>query len=258
MNAILDRSVLTEYGALGKLQLSRLLQKTPELAKYAIPTFDLHSFEEFLNYARLLKRSIVKPAAGRKGRYVYRIADLDGKIHFLRDDDKKIVTQAVWDEYFSNLRKAKYGFPILQPQLSFLFEGRPVDFRLLVQRSGTGEWEKVAIYARIGESDTVSNLAQGGFVADPMTTLASISPGREEELYQELEYLCLAVPKLIQSKLEKPVACLGIDVGIDCDTLQPYVIEANTFPGTKYHTWDLAHKKVQYFKYLIDKQKTKE
>lgn len=75
---------------LGNSNFLVFFKKTPELAKYAIPTFDLHSFEEFLNYARLLKRSIVKPAAGRKGRYVYRIADLDGKIHFLRGDDKKL------------------------------------------------------------------------------------------------------------------------------------------------------------------------
>lgn len=247
--------MLTEYGALSKINLARAILNSPELAQYGIPTFDLRSFDDFQNYAGILKCCIIKPSGGQKGFFVYQIGHDDSGLIFLKDGERISVTEAVWDDYRKNLREAQLGIPILQPRLNFRFEGRSVDFRLLVQRGGTGEWEKVAIYARIGESDTVSNLAQGGFVADPMTVLASIAPGREEELYQELEYLCLAVPKLIQSKLEKPVACLGIDVGIDCDTLQPYVIEANAFPGTKYHTWDLAHKKVQYFKYLIDKQR---
>lgn len=256
METIFNKTVLTEYGGLAKLVLSRVIQNSAELSKYAIPTFDLHSYDEFLNYARLLKKCIVKPAGGRQGKYVYRIANSDGNVYFLRDNENVLVTQAFWDEYTAKLREAKLGIPILQPRLNFCYEGRTVDFRLLVQRGGTGEWEKVAIYARIGESDTVSNLAQGGFVADPMTVLSSIAPGQEEALYQELEYLCDAVPRLIQSAKEKPLACLGIDVGIDCDTLQPYIIEANTYPGTKYHTWNLAHKKVQYFKYLIHNQNT--
>lgn len=255
MDAIFSQTTLTEYGALPKFRLSRAILNSPELSQYGIPTFDLRSFDDFQNYANTLKRCIIKPSAGRKGYFVYQIGHDDSMLYFLKDSEKVFITEAVWEDYRKNLREGQLGIPILQPRLNFQFEGRSVDFRLLVQRGGTGEWEKVAIYARIGESDTVSNLAQGGFVADPMTVLASVAPGREEELYQELEYLCLAVPKLIQSKLEKPVACLGIDVGIDCDTLQLYVIEANTFPGTKYHTWDLAHKKVQYYKYLIDKQR---
>lgn len=252
---VLEHSTLVEFRTLGKIELTRAMQHSEELVLYSIPSFGLNTYHDFLMYANLLKRAIVKPSCGRKGMAVRQANCIEEKIYFQKDDNCVEVTKEIWDSYLAQIREENLGIPIMQPRLNFQFEGRSVDFRLLVQRGGTGDWEKVAIYARVGESDTVSNLAQGGFVADPMTVLASIAPGREEELYQELEYLCLAVPKLIQSKLEKPVACLGIDVGIDCDTLQPYVIEANTFPGTKYHTWDLAHKKVQYFKYLIDKQR---
>ena len=48
----------------------------------------------------------------------------------------------------------------------------------------------------------------------------------------------------------------AIDVGIDRGSLCPYVIEVNTFPGTRFHAWQLAEKRVQYFKYLLQTGKS--
>ena len=45
-------------------------------------------------------------------------------------------------------------------------------------------------------------------------------------------------------------------MGIDRGSLCPYVIEVNTFPGTRFHAWQLAEKRVQYFKYLLQTGKS--
>lgn len=241
----------TEYDGLGKVAVSRQLLQSP-LYDLTIPTFDLKSYAEFRKYAATLKKSILKPSAGRKGLYVSKIDAIGAPCVISRDNSPEDFSSDDWDAYCATLKSKRLGNPILQPRLDFhLDDAHAVDFRLLVSRGASGGWEKVAIYARIGANGTVSNLSRGGYVADPEEILQMIAPGKAAQLLAELEEYCVTIPETIQRFRSTTISCLGIDIGIDRESQKPYILEANTIPGTKYHVWHLAEKKVQYYTYLV-------
>lgn len=254
---LLEHTTLTDNPGLLKSAVSIVMMQSP-LAPYAIPTYNASSYEELMSLLFLLPRAIVKPSGGRRGIGVYHIIRRGNTFMMEGAKVQKELTPTHWEEYRAFLKERKCGSPILQPRLDFsLDEEHTVDFRLLVARGGSGDWEIVDIYPRIGSNRIVSNVSQGGFIGDSMEVLSLISQEKAAALFADLNRIALELPPLLQSQKEKPIAVLGIDVGIDRESLQPFVLEANTKPGTKFHLWKLAEKKVQYYQYLLSQAKSK-
>lgn len=226
------------------------------LSEYAIPTWREKSFEMVEKKIQLLHTAFLKPDSGRKGKGAMILCqDAKGSIVSSNYSGDHQFTKDYFDAYMQENKSNNLGHAVLiQPFLDFkLDDQHAVDFRLLRHRGETGDWEEAATYARIGGSALVSNLAQGGYVGDPKEVLQVIAGDNAESLYDELLYLGQTVPKLIQKSLGDEVFCLGIDVAIDRQSLRPYVLEANTYPGTKYHLYQLAEKRVMYYRYLLQK-----
>lgn len=224
------------------------------LSVYAIPTYRVQTLQQLRQLLSVIPNAIIKPSDGRKGIGVRRILRSGSDLIMEGRNSFQKIDESSWADYLQNLEGAGIGSPILQPRLDFsLDEQHAVDFRLLVARGGTGDWETVAIYPRIGAGTLVSNIAQGGYIGDCAEILSAIAgnQGKAAELMEELRYIAVSLPPLIQNYRTAPIAALGIDVGIDRESLRPFVLEANTKPSTKLHTWMFAEKKVQYYKYLL-------
>lgn len=252
MNYIVRHARLSEYEGFSKTRLSQLLNSSPSLIQYGIPTYPVTQYRDFLLYASLLKLSIVKPSAGRQGKLVRYIERIDGDYWFTYGNHSERIDEAVWNSYVTQMHESHLGHPILQPRLDFHYDDdHAVDFRVLSQRGASGDWEKVLFVARIGVSKTVSNVAQGGFLSDVMSALQYIAPEDAANLYAQLEDICTRLPREIQKCLPRPISCLGIDVGLDRKTKQLFVMETNSYPGTK-QTWLLANAKIKYLKFLAE------
>ena len=246
-----EKTILIENHALTKSRLSQALLLS-DLYRFAIPTYTVTNYGQAIMHAHMFKSAILKPSCGRQGREIYRLTEKNSVVYQTQDTET-IFTEQDFLDYQARIAAMGFGEPIMQPFLNFtLDEDHAVDFRLLVSRGGTGDWELVANHSCIGAKDTVSNVAQGGYMGDTDETLQMISPERAASLKLDVLMIGAELPKIIQRYCEKPICCLGIDVGIDRNSYQPYILEANTIPGTKYHLWNLAEKKVQYFRYLLD------
>lgn len=227
-----------------------------DLSGYAIPTWQENSFELVEKRVQLLHTVFLKPSEGRKGNGTMILCqDAKGSIVSSDRTGEHLFTKEYFDAYIQEIESNNLGHAVLlQPFLDFkLDDQHAVDFRLLRHRGETGEWEEVATYARIGGSALVSNLAQGGYVGDPKEVLQSIAGDKTESLYDEIIYLGQAIPKLIQKYRGNSAFCLGIDVAVDRQSLRPYVLEANTYPGTKYHLYQLAEKRVMFYRHILQK-----
>ena len=252
---LLEHSTFSDYYAIPKEKLSQLLMCSP-LYDLAIPTYRVTEYEQLLRLAKMLQHCIVKPSGGYKGRHVCRV-DYDG-VSLTKEtlEGTEKLTQEQWAKYLDLLANEEMGQPLLQPRLDFsLNDEHAVDFRLLVAHGGSGTWEEVAIYSRVGATKLVSNISGGGSFADAESVLSAIAGTEADKLLDRLHHIAAELPVFIQRQVERPITCLGIDVGIDRKTLDPYVLEANTFPGSKYHSWQLAHKRVQYYQYLLRNMK---
>ncbi len=242
---------MVDHIGINKAHLPQILINSP-FAECAIPTYMVTSYEQLLTLSRLIPKSIIKPSAGRRGIAVWHLNLVDGVLMMQENETVQPVTPEKWASYTAFLAQHHFGKPILQPRLNLtLDEEHALDFRLLVARGGTGDWETVAIYARVGATSLVSNLSRGGYICDAPDALRMIAGDRAESLMETLRTLAVELPRLLQSYRKKPFSCLGLDVGIDRDTLQPFFLEANSSPGTKYHLWPLAEKRVQYYRYLL-------
>ena len=224
------------------------------LAEYAIPSITASCFEEICRGIAMWKNCVVKPINGKRGRGVLYAEYADGKLLYESVQEKAELTQESWEQYCRSV--PQYKEFLVQPRLNFHNRaGQAIDFRVLVSKGGNGTWEIVDIYVRHGLNHLVSNVAEGGLLGSAKEYLKSEFGDEDRKLYQILCDLGTKVPQAYELALQdRAESFYGIDVGIDLDTLTPYVIEVNAFPGTCFHKYHLAEKRVQYYQYLISQE----
>lgn len=244
---LLQRGVINGPVGAGKLRLPDILMAYG-FADYAIPTRRVEGFEEITQTVRLWHRCILKPTNGRKGMGVLDLRQMPEGIVYQSTSGSGQFTLEYWAAFQEQWQQ--FDSFLMQPRLDFhTADGKALDFRLLVSRGGGGQWETVAIYPRVGASSVVSNVSRGGYIGDAEEALEEEFGTDAKRLKEELEYLSREVPQLLQRYAHGRASCYGLDVGIDRESRQPYLIEVNTFPGVKYHAAQLAEKRVLYIIY---------
>lgn len=252
-----ERCQILEQASVAKSKLPAVMIHGG-LSLYAIPTWNIENYSELCSTLSYVKNALIKPCSGRKGLSVFRLSqDECGKLYIHSANKSSLLDEASFTKLLEQLRANKLGSSFLmQPRLDFsLDENHAVDFRLLRHRGACGAWEEVATYARIGATSLVSNVSQGGFIANAKDILQEIAGDGADALYEEIMFIGNELPRLIQAHCGEEAYCLGLDIAVDRQTLRPFVLEANTYPGTKYHTYQLVEKRAQYYQYLLENSK---
>lgn len=247
-------TTLTDGFGLSKTELQQALLKS-HLSLYAIPTFCFKTYSELRSLLQAIPNAIVKPIGGTKGLGIMKLSTLQGKTTYSTHNSSGELSQASFEQYIKSMDARRASTLILEPCINIINnEGKAVDFRCLVSLGGTGKWENVLTYARIGGSGVASNFSDGGSLNFALEVLEQIVPGQEEEKLDEINRVALDTAKLVQETSINPVSWLGLDICLDRDSNQVYVIEANSKPGVKFvGPWPLALVRAQYFKYLLQK-----
>lgn len=244
--------------SVNKAQLPQIMLQS-DLSQYLIPSWNITSFEQLLAHLSFVKDAILKPAGGHMGMGVQKLYKKDdGSYVLYSSNGETALNEKAFSDYLSDSQANGLGKKLLlQPRLDFSLNDRhAVDFRLLRHRGITGEWENVATYARIGASSLVSNVSQGGYIADTKEILYEIAGEKADELHDEILYIGKELPRLIQQYRGNSAYCLGIDIAIDRKTMRPFVLEANSYPGAKFHACQLAEKRVNYYIFFQKLSKT--
>ncbi|WP_442600834.1 YheC/YheD family endospore coat-associated protein [Paenibacillus sp. KN14-4R] len=137
--------------------------------------------------------------------------------------------------------------------------GRPVDFRALVQRNSKGQWAITSIVARIAGNQTfVSNLARGGTLSSVSSALAMSNLNIQQRplVQARLRKCSLDVARGIESQIQNHFAELGIDIAADTKG-RVWLLEVNSKPSKEDNSPLYDHKIrpsvrqiIQYSKYL--------
>ncbi|AZU60408.1 YheC/YheD family protein [Neobacillus mesonae] len=172
----------------------------------------------------------LKARNGSRGKGIYYIE---------KHEDQYIVIENYKDDIktLSNKQMAKFllrhsYYLLQQPIRLHTFEERKVDYRVILQKDGTGNWQCTGMIARFGKTNAISsNFKASGFAMEGTRALM-IQFGYDElaafKKYQEIVTICTKMANKVDETVGA-YADFGIDVGIDEDD-KIWVIEMNKRP----------------------------
>ncbi|MDR6226653.1 YheC/YheD family endospore coat-associated protein [Desmospora profundinema] len=218
---------------LDKQQVYDMLSKDP-IARTLLPeSVPYHSsrLRPMLERHRFL---YLKPVNGSLGQGIIRLSLFNGKWLCQYAEVNGTVTRVFphAKEAIRQLhRKVTGSRYMIQRGLHLVtHDGRPVDFRVLVQKNGRGEWSVTSTVARVAnDQHIVSNLARGGTLRKAGEILADIQSPNKPKLSQIRER-ALEVAQAFEREAQGHFAELGIDLVLDRQG-DLWMLELNSKPS---------------------------
>lgn len=230
------------YRPLGsKFNVYQLLSKDPAILPHLPKTGKLHSLENVLTMLEQFPVLYIKPSRGTQGKSVYRFSRqiLPGvvRIEFRQGEFTRAATVNLADKaaWFRKHFLSRQEF-LVQQGICLLADrqGRPADFRWLLQKDGSGIWKITARVARLGQKGSVTtNVSTGADVLDAADFLAQagFSPHKIASMIRATDNLAFLIVRRLEQHVG-PMGELGIDFGLDREGCI-WLIEVNPNPGRK-------------------------
>ncbi|OPG99010.1 hypothetical protein B2I21_07605 [Chryseobacterium mucoviscidosis] len=128
--------------------------------------------------------------------------------------------------------------------------GEVVDFRIHIQRNGTGRWALTQMYARTGNTDSIiSNISKGGRIEDAAGLLYRLFPSQADRISREMERLAIRMAETINRSYSFLIDELGMDFIVTPEG-RIYFVEANVSPPTPSHEQVRAARAIEYAHYV--------
>jgi glutathione synthase/RimK-type ligase-like ATP-grasp enzyme len=220
---------------LNKTEVFDALRNENDLQIYLPESYLLKDFKMLKTMCGKYSNVFLKPITGSLGKGIIRIKRLGQSYicQFTNPNDTRKQSFSSFAQLASALSgKLKRRHYQIQQGLSLIsVEGRPVDFRALVQRNESGEWHITSIVARIaGNQHFVSNLARGGSLSTVKNALARSDSASGTGGAAKLRRAAMMVAKGIETHIPGHFAELGVDLALDIHG-QIWLIEVNSKPS---------------------------
>ncbi|WP_340400073.1 YheC/YheD family protein [Paenibacillus sp. FSL H8-0079] len=246
-NWLRRRTPFTTFLIHGKYVIQKKL--VPHFNDHLIPTEWLQDLDQFLAFLNVHGEVLVKPDQGRRGNAIFTVKR-ENEHYVCRKQNEEIrLDCSDLQEY---LRDAlAQGSFIVQPYLPSLTDrGEVVDFRVHIQRDGTGRWVLTKMYSRIGMTDSIiSNISKGGRNEDATNVLDRSFPVEGNQIKHEMERLAICMAETINRSYSFLIDELGMDF-IVTPTGQIKFLEANISPQTRFHEQARASRTIEYAQYV--------
>lgn len=209
-----------------KWQFWKWVSSNDELIKYLPETTNQINLSTLNDFIESYGGAYLKPRNGSRGKGIHYIEKENGYYRWISNYDENIKVFSE-DEIVPKL--VKYRCYLLQAPI-FLrsYENRMVDYRVLLQKNGTGYWQCTGMIARFGKPQGITaNFKANGYALQGYEAL-KIQFGYDDlrafQKYQEIISICTKIAQQIDRK--GTFADFGIDIGID-EEEKIWVIEIN-------------------------------
>lgn len=249
---------------LDKTEVFSALRGVKSAHRYLPESYSYSGTEQLRRMCSRYRSVFLKPVTGSLGKGIIRIMKTTGGGYTVSTSSMNARKQsyaslnALIQGLAGKLRVAKYQ---IQQGLELIaVNGRPVDFRALVQKDIRGEWTVSSVVARIaGSNQFVSNVAQGGTVSTVRQAVAksNIAAGKSS-VTTRLKQAALQIARGIDSRIPYHFGELGIDLAVDRSSGRVWLLEVNSKPAKNDNSLLNDDKNirpsvkllVQYFRYL--------
>jgi hypothetical protein len=231
-------SVVFNEKYLNKTEVFQALKKEQGIVELLPESYHFKTYSMLKSMMARHSSIFLKPITGSLGKGIIRISKTADKSYQCSFN----TLNGVRTKSFSNLAPLFSSisgmlrcqkFQIQQGLKLIEVNGRPVDFRVLVQRNELGEWSLTSIVARTaGPYNFVSNLARGGSLSKVQDVVgkSNLNPSSKSTLSSKLGLASLKIAKGIEMQLPGHFAELGIDLAVDAHG-KIWLIEVNSKPS---------------------------
>jgi glutathione synthase/RimK-type ligase-like ATP-grasp enzyme len=228
---------------LDKTEVFTALQQQPSLQRFLPESRAFTGYDTLKSMASKYRTVFLKPVRGSLGKGIVRVSKTEAgayACHFSElSGTRRVVYPALAKVYaVMSQRMKKQKFQIQQGLQIATVDGRPVDFRALVQKDLSGEWSITSIVGRIaGANHFVSNLAKGGTItpAKPAIARSNVPASRRARVLAQLRKASLDIAKGIESTIDAHFGELGVDLAVDSSG-RTWLLEVNSKPSKNDNT----------------------
>ncbi|WP_238654782.1 YheC/YheD family protein [Paenibacillus piscarius] len=227
---------------LDKTEVFEALAQDPALQRYLPESHALNGFAILKRMCASYPSVFLKPVRGSLGKGILRISKEEGGYRLLSTTPMGTRRQSysslakLFQSIAPKMKTTRYQ---IQQGLSLLEIGRrPVDFRALVQKNGTGKWGVTSIVARTaGSNHFVSNLARGGTLSTVREAIgkSSLPAGVKDSTQVQLPRAALAIARGVETYIPAHFGELGIDLALD-QSGRIWLLEVNSKPSKNDNT----------------------
>ncbi|MEX2461706.1 MAG: YheC/YheD family protein [Paenibacillaceae bacterium] len=233
-----NNSVVFNEKYLDKTEVFQALKKEHGLLSLLPESYHFKSYSMLRSMINRHATIFLKPITGSLGKGIIRISKLSDKNYECSYNTMSGVRKknysALSSLFTGILGTIKHqNFQIQQGLKLIEANGCPIDFRVLVQRNGLGEWSLTSIVARTaGQHNFVSNLARGGSLSKVRDVVgkSNLNRANKSSLSPKLGAAALKIAKGIENQVPGHFAELGIDLAVDTSG-KVWLIEVNSKPS---------------------------
>ncbi|UVI30653.1 YheC/YheD family protein [Paenibacillus spongiae] len=212
-----------------KLTKTRVVLRSKELAKH-VPSTRPFNRGQLLAMLEQYRMVYVKPDAGSMGIGVMRVEKKSDGYRY--QSGAQVFVFPAFQTMFHSLQKRIGGRRyLIQKGIHVLrHDGRPFDFRIMIQKNPFRQWECTGTAGRVAHPrKIVSNGSQGGTIFQAAALLNPIT-GKQKSSRLQSHMNHLARLTAAQFGHAYPAMNeLGLDIAVDRN-LKPWILEVNTRP----------------------------
>jgi len=226
-----------------KTEVFAALKQRSHLHRYLPESHAFTGFALLKTMAAKYRTVFIKPIKGSLGRGIMRLSRSATGGYVCHYSGQKETRRAEYSSlakaYAAMSQRMKTQKYQIQQGINIAsVNGRPVDFRALVQKGVSGEWGVTSIVGRIaGANHFVSNLAKGGTIAAAKDAIAqsNIPASRRGASLAALRKAAVEIAEGIDATIDAHFGELGVDLALD-QSGRVWLLEVNSKPSKNDNT----------------------